>query len=79
MWVNEILLDSTNEALVLDCCVMPEDSIGHEASLQLVAGVGGMLTKLIKVPNLWWTLLCRDIIVIVSALACPTYVLPLFV
>lgn len=35
VWVNEILLDSSNEALVLDCCIMPVDRMDDPASLQL--------------------------------------------
>lgn len=39
VWVNEILLDSSNEALVLDCCVMLVDRFGGEASTQLGAAI----------------------------------------
>ncbi|CBN79557.1 conserved unknown protein [Ectocarpus siliculosus] len=35
VWVNEILLDSTNEALILDCCVMLADRMDSAASIQL--------------------------------------------
>ncbi|CAM9230359.1 unnamed protein product [Scytosiphon promiscuus] len=35
VWVNEILLDSSNEALVLDCCIMPVDRMEQPASAQL--------------------------------------------
>lgn len=36
VWVNEILLDSSNEALVLDCCIMPVDRLDDAASAQLM-------------------------------------------
>ncbi len=35
IWVNEILLDSSNEALLLDCCVLPVDRLGDEVCSQL--------------------------------------------
>lgn len=35
VWVNGVLLDSSNEALVLDCCIMPVNGIG-DASTVLV-------------------------------------------
>lgn len=35
VWVNEILLDPTNEALILDCCVMLADRMDSPASMQL--------------------------------------------
>ncbi|CAM9617444.1 unnamed protein product [Hapterophycus canaliculatus] len=35
VWVNEVLLDSSNEALVLDCCIMPVDRLDEAASTQL--------------------------------------------
>ncbi|CAB1098062.1 unnamed protein product [Ectocarpus sp. CCAP 1310/34] len=35
VWVNEILLDSTNEALILDCCVMLADRMDSAASILL--------------------------------------------
>lgn len=34
VYVNEILLESTNEALILDCCIMPVDRLGDVASAQ---------------------------------------------
>ncbi|CAM9211239.1 unnamed protein product, partial [Laminaria digitata] len=61
VWVNEILLDPSNQALVLDCCIMPVDSMLHEASLKLDAVVGGVATNLIKASHdeleLWTALL----------------------
>lgn len=39
VWVNEILLDSSNEALVFDCCIMPVERMGDAASAQLIAAV----------------------------------------
>lgn len=51
VWVNEILLDSNNEALILDCCVMPVNRLGNETSVrhgvaveldQLFGGVAGV-------------------------------------
>lgn len=42
VWVNSILLDSSNEALVLDCCVMPmNDSVCDAASSQIAAAIVG--------------------------------------
>ncbi|CAM9120897.1 unnamed protein product [Ectocarpus sp. 6 AP-2014] len=35
LWVNEILLDSSNEALILDCCVMPVARMDDPVSAQL--------------------------------------------
>ena len=71
VWVNDILLDSSNEALVLDCCIMPVDSMDHEASLQLDAVVGDM-SKFIQVMDPCSTLSCRGMTVYESALSCPT-------
>eukprot|EP00752_Nemacystus_decipiens_P005603 g5071.t1 len=40
IWLNEVLLDSSNEALVLDCCVMPvSNRIGHAATAQLMESI----------------------------------------
>eukprot|EP00752_Nemacystus_decipiens_P011512 g10222.t1 len=39
VWVNEILLDSSNEALVLDCCVMPVRKMAGAVSARLGAAV----------------------------------------
>lgn len=40
VWVNEVLLDSSNEALVLDCCVMPvSNRVGDAASAQLMESI----------------------------------------
>lgn len=35
IWVNEVLLDSSNEAVVLDCCVMPVEHLGDAVSVRL--------------------------------------------
>lgn len=35
IWVNDLLLDSSNEALVIDCCVLPVACVGDALSLQL--------------------------------------------
>lgn len=40
VWVNDILLESSNEALILDCCVMPthrltEASVRHGTAVEL--------------------------------------------
>lgn len=35
VWVYNILLDSSNEALVLDCCFMPVDDTSDAASAKL--------------------------------------------
>lgn len=35
VWVNDIVLDSGNEALILDCCVMPVGQMGDAVSAQL--------------------------------------------
>lgn len=51
VWVNEILLDSSNQALVLDCCIMPAENLGQDSSLQLGAAVGGMATHFIQVTD----------------------------
>lgn len=39
VWVNGILLDSSNEGLVLDCCVMPVGRMGEATSTQLGAAI----------------------------------------
>lgn len=39
IWVNNILLDSSNEAIVLDCCVFPVDPLDGEASSWLEVGL----------------------------------------
>lgn len=39
IWVNEILLEPSNEAVVVDCCVMPVGRIGDTVSTQLGAAV----------------------------------------
>ena len=40
VWVNEILLESSNEALVLDCCIMPVGRMRDDAaSVQLGAAI----------------------------------------
>ncbi|CAN0267812.1 unnamed protein product, partial [Ectocarpus sp. 12 AP-2014] len=35
IWVNDLLLDSSNEALVIDCCVLPVACVGDALSLKL--------------------------------------------
>lgn len=35
VWVDGILLDSSNEALILDCCIMPVDRMVDAASARL--------------------------------------------
>lgn len=35
LWVNDILLDSSNEALVIDCCILLDNSIMNIASVRL--------------------------------------------
>ena len=52
VWVNEILLDSTNQALVLDCCILPVDRMDHEASLQLGIAIGHASTHFIQVTDI---------------------------
>lgn len=39
VFVNEILLDSSNEALILDCCILPVERRGGAVSTQLGAAV----------------------------------------
>lgn len=39
MFVNEILLESTNEALILDCCILPVERRGSALSCQLGAAI----------------------------------------
>lgn len=39
VWVNDILLDSSNEALVLDCCIMPVRQMAGAFSAKLGAAV----------------------------------------
>lgn len=51
VWVNEILLDPSNQALVLDCCVVPVDRMSHEASLRLGAAIGDAATPFLEVTT----------------------------
>lgn len=54
IWVNEILLDSSNEALVLDCCVMPvSNRVGHAPSAQLMESIElqGLTVMKVKVTR----------------------------
>ena len=37
VWVNNILLDSSNEALILDCCVTLVERVANPVSFQLCA------------------------------------------
>lgn len=40
VWANEVLLDSSNEALVLDCCVMPVlNRVSDAAAAQLMESI----------------------------------------
>lgn len=39
LWVNDILLDSSNEALVLDCCILFVSSLANPASIRLGAAL----------------------------------------
>lgn len=53
VWVNEILLDSSNEALVLDCCIMPVDRMDDAASTQLkesvaIQNISGVIAAKVK-------------------------------
>ena len=58
IWVNEILLDSSNEALVLDCCVMPvSNRVGHAPSAQLMESIelqGSTVMKVKVTRSRFW-------------------------
>lgn len=41
LWISDILLDSNNQALVLDCCIMPVTGRHDPQSMQL----GGALAQ----------------------------------